>query len=188
MSVRLKMAGVRKAFGATQALDGVSFEVGAGEVHALIGENGAGKSTLMKVLSGVYAPDAGSIELDGAPFLPRDPLHARRGGIAMIYQELNLAPHLSVEENILLGSEPARGGWILPSERRRLAVRALAELHHEQIPPGTPVHRLTIAEQQIVEIARALVGSPRVLIMDEPTSSLTRVDAENLLAGCGRGA
>ncbi len=180
------MQGVRKAFGATQALDGVSFEVAPGEVHALIGENGAGKSTLMKVLSGVFAPDEGSIELDGRPFVPETPLHARESGIAMIYQELNLAPHLSVEENILLGSEPARFGWVDRRARRELARRALAELHHEQISPDTPVQRLTIAEQQLVEIARALIGQPRVIIMDEPTSSLSQVDAENLFAVIGR--
>src|ERR1044071_447239 len=108
MNSRLRMAGVQKAFGATRALRGVSLEVGPGEVHALIGENGAGKSTLMKVLSGPYTPDAGQIELEGQPFVPNDPLHARRCGIAMIYQELNLAPHLSVEENILLGCAPSR--------------------------------------------------------------------------------
>jgi len=179
------MHGVRKAFGATQALDGVSFTVEPGEVHALIGENGAGKSTLMKVLSGVFPPDEGRIELDGRPFVPENPLHARRGGIAMIYQELNLAPHLSVEENIVLGSEPARFGWVNRKARREIARRALAQLHHDRIPPETPVHRLTIAEQQLVEIARALIGEPRVIIMDEPTSSLTQVDAENLFRVIG---
>jgi ribose transport system ATP-binding protein len=176
------MRGVRKAFGATQALDGVSFSVGPGEVHALIGENGAGKSTLMKILSGVFPPDAGALELDGRPLVPENPLHARRQGIAMIYQELNLAPHLSVEENILLGSEPSRFGWLQRRVRRDLARRALAELHHSQIPPDAPVQSLTIAEQQIVEIARALIGQPRVIIMDEPTSSLSQVDTENLFA------
>ena len=117
MSARLRMAGVRKSFGATHALKNVSFEVGHGEVHALIGENGAGKSTLMKVLSGAYRPDAGQIQLDGEPFVPANPLHARHSGIAMIYQELTLAPHLSVEENILLGEEPARFGWLNRSRR-----------------------------------------------------------------------
>ena len=112
MTPRLKLTGIRKAFGATQALRGVTLEVAPGEVHALIGENGAGKSTLMKVLSGAHAADGGEIELDGQPFTPRDPLHARRCGVAMIYQELTLAPHLSVEENLLLGEEPARFGWI----------------------------------------------------------------------------
>jgi ribose transport system ATP-binding protein len=180
------MAGVRKAFGATQALKGVSFQVGPGEVHALIGENGAGKSTLMKVLSGAYQPDGGEIELEGTPFSPRDPLHARRCGIAMIYQELNLAPHLSVEENILLGEEPARLGWIRGGRRRDLARAALAELHHEGIPLEAAVQTRSIGEQQVVEIARALVGQPKVIIMDEPTSSLTQVDTENLFAVIGR--
>ena len=176
------MNGVRKSFGATHALRGVSFAVEPGEVHALIGENGAGKSTLMKILSGAYQPDGGTVELDGASFTPENPLHARRSGIAMIYQELTLAPDLSVEENILLGSEPSTGGWIHRGQRRELARRALAELQHGNIPLGAPVRELTIAGQQIVEIARALVGNPRVIIMDEPTSSLTQVDTENLFA------
>lgn len=177
---RLRMAGLAKRFGATQALKDVSLEVGAGEIHALIGENGAGKSTLMKVLSGAVQPDAGRIELDGERFRPRNPHHARQGGIAMIYQELNLAPHLSVEENILLGEEPARFGWLRRSRRRELARSALAELHHETIPLDAPVSACTVAQKQIVEIARALVGQPTVLIMDEPTSSLTEVDTQNL--------
>jgi ribose transport system ATP-binding protein len=186
MTSRLRMVAVQKAFGATRALRGVSFEVGAGEVHALIGENGAGKSTLMKVLSGAYTPDTGEIELEGQPFLPRDPLHARRCGIAMIYQELNLAPHLSVEENILLGEEPARFGWLNRGQRRAIARSALAELRHENIPLSAPVQTRSIAEQQVVEIARALIGRPKVIIMDEPTSSLTQVDTENLFAVIGR--
>ncbi len=103
---RLRMSAVQKSFGATRALRNVSFEVAAGEVHVLIGENGAGKSTLMKILSGALRPDAGIVELDGQPFVPDNPLHARRHGVAMIYQELTLAPHLSVEENILLGENP----------------------------------------------------------------------------------
>ncbi len=186
MTPRLQMSSVHKAFGATQALRGVSFSVGPGEVHALIGENGAGKSTLMKILSGAHAPDAGSLTLEGQPFEPENPLHARRSGIAMIYQELNLAPHLSVEENLLLGDEPARLGWIDRPRRRALARAALAELHHESIPLDAPVHSLTIAEKQLVEIARALLGAPKVIIMDEPTSSLTQVDAENLFAVIAR--
>src|SRR5687767_7254044 len=174
------MLGVQKRFGATQALRNVSLEVAHGEVHALIGENGAGKSTLMKVLSGACPPDAGSIELDGQPFVPANPHHARRCGIAMIYQELNLAPHLSVAENILLGCEPARFGWLQRRRRRELARTALAELGHESIPLEQTVNRLPIAEQQIVEIARALISQPKVLIMDEPTSSLAQTDAERL--------
>ena len=134
----------------------------------------------MKILSGALPPDAGVFELDGKPFVPSDPLHARRAGIAMIYQELSLAPHLTVEENILLGCEPTRLGWLRRGQRRELARAALAELRHETIPVGEPVGRLTIADQQVVEIARALVGAPKVIIMDEPTSSLTAVDAERL--------
>jgi ribose transport system ATP-binding protein len=183
---RLRMTAVRKSFGATRALKNVSFEVGPGEVHALIGDNGAGKSTLMKILSGAHHPDAGVIELEGQPFVPANPLHARRSGIAMIYQELTLAPHLSVAENILLGEEPARCGWLNRSRRRELARRALAELRHENIPLDAPVNSRTIAEQQIVEIARALIAEPKVLIMDEPTSSLTQVDTENLFNVIGR--
>jgi ribose transport system ATP-binding protein len=183
---RLKMAGVQKRFGATRALREVSFQVEPGEVHALIGENGAGKSTLMKILSGAYRADAGTIALDGAPFVPQNPWHSRQAGIAMIYQELTLAPDLSVEENILLGSEPATCGWLHRGRRRALARQALAELHHDNIPLEIPVQRLPIAEQQVVEIARALVGNPKVLIMDEPTSSLTQVDTENLFAVIGK--
>jgi ribose transport system ATP-binding protein len=183
---RLRMTGVRKSFGATRALKNVSFEVAPGEAHVLIGENGAGKSTLMKILSGAHPPDAGQIELDGKPFVPANPLNARRSGVAMIYQELTLAPHLSVEENILLGEEPARLGWLNRSRRRELARNALAELRHQNIPLEAPVKNRSIAEQQIVEIARALVGRPKVVIMDEPTSSLTQADTENLFAIIGR--
>src|SRR3989442_3354427 len=154
MTSRLRMAGVRKSFGATVALKNVSFEVEPAEVHALIGENGAGKSTLMKILSGACQPDDGQIELDGLPLVPANPLHARRCGIAMIYQELNLAPHLSVEENILLGSEPAIFGWLNRSRRRDLARQALAELHRDSIPLEAPVNTLSIAAQPVVEIAR----------------------------------
>src|SRR5687767_2861022 len=177
---RLKIRGIRKSFGSTHALRNVSLEVRPGEVHAVIGENGAGKSTLMKILSGAYQPDSGEIFLNGELFAPRDPLHARRKGIEMIYQELNLAPDLSVEENILLGVEPSRFGWLNRKERRRKAQQVLAELHHRDIPLDVPVHNCSIAEKQMVEIARALLGSPQVLIMDEPTSSLTQVDMENL--------
>src|SRR5580704_12654826 len=145
-ALRLRMTAVRKSFGATRALKNVAFEVAPGEVHVLIGENGAGKSTLMKILSGAHQPDAGTVELDGQPFAPANPLHARRGGVTMIYQELTLAPDLSVEENILLGEEPSRCGWLNRSRRRELARQALAELHHEQIPLDTAVHDRTLAE------------------------------------------
>ncbi len=178
--MRLQMRGVSKRFGATPALNDVNFEINAGEVHALIGENGAGKSTLMKILSGAYSPDAGKITLEGKAFTPGNPLHARKAGIAMIYQELNLAPHLNAEENILLGKEPSRFGWLNPAKRRQLAQEALDKLNHPHLPLDKPVHLLSLAEQQVIEIARACIGSAHLLIMDEPTSSLTRVDVQNL--------
>jgi len=178
MTPRLRMAGVRKAsrHGRSQ---NVSFEVEPAEVHALIGENGAGKSTLMKILSGAYKPDGGQIELDGQPFVPRDPLHARRCGIAMIYQELNLAPISAPRETILLGEEPHRFGWLNRSRRRALAHQALGELHHDNIPLDAPVNQLTIAEQQIVEIA-ARSSVRQGDHHGRATSSLAQADAENL--------
>ncbi len=179
---RLEMRGVRKRFGATVALDGVDLTVGAGEAHALLGENGAGKSTLMKVLSGAYQPDEGEMRLDGRPYRPRDPLDGRRTGVAMIYQELSLARHLSVEENVLLGMEPARWGFLGLREIRARALDALAQLRHPEIRPDQRAGSLTIAQQQIVEIARAVAIGCRVLVLDEPTSSLTLQDAEQLFA------
>jgi ribose transport system ATP-binding protein len=174
------MEGVCKRFGATVALDSVDLSVEAGEVHALIGENGAGKSTLMKVLSGAIAPDAGSLWLDGSSFRPQHPLEARRAGVTMIYQELSLCPHLSVEENILLAVEPARFGFIKGREVRDRARRALEQLEHPEIRPDVPVGGLPIAQQQLVEIARALAIGCRVLVLDEPTSSLAEDDVKVL--------
>ena len=182
----LRLSGVQKAFGATRALRGVSLEIARGEVHALIGENGAGKSTLMKILSGAHAPDAGTLELGGQPYMPESPHDARLQGVAMIYQELNLALHLSAEANILLGAEPARGGWIDRRASRERARAALDLLGHGSLPLDRLAGRFSIAEQQVIEIARALLTQPQVLIMDEPTSSLTQADTEKLFATIGR--
>ncbi len=176
------MRGVHKRFGATQALRGVDLAVCAGEVHALIGENGAGKSTLMKVLSGAHRPDQGQMWLDGARYSPRKPLDARQRGVVMIYQELSLAPHLSVMENILLGIEPAVGPWIRWGEVRRRALAALGEIGIGEMAPETEVRSLPPAKRQMVEIARAVAVQSRVLVLDEPTSSLTRRDIEKLFA------
>lgn len=178
----LRMEGVRKRFGATVALDGVDLAVNAGEVLALVGENGAGKSTLMKVLSGAYRPDEGRMWLDGVLYEPRDPLDARRAGVAMIYQELSLAPDLTVAENILLGMEPVRGPLLQRAEVRRRASEAMAQIGHPEIPLQKPVARLSVAERQLVEVARAVAIGSRVLVLDEPTSSLTRQDIERLFA------
>ena len=174
------MRGVRKAFGATQALDGVDLSVAAGEICGLVGQNGAGKSTLMSILSGALATDAGELRLDGVPFRPKSPLEARRAGVAMIYQELSLAPHLSVMENVVLGMEPARAGVVQWQRVRATAQDALAELHHPEIAPEATVGSLSLAEQQLVEIARALAVGCRVLVLDEPTSSLAQEDVRRL--------
>src|SRR5262245_45134036 len=161
---RLEMRGVRRSFGATKALHGVELTVAPGEVMALVGENGAGKSTLMKILSGAIPPDEGTMLLDGAEYQPRNPLHARQSGVAMIYQELALAPHLSVMENILLGIEPTRGPLMHWTETRRRAAAALAEVGLESVAPDVEVRRLSIAQQQLVEIARAVALESRVLV------------------------
>jgi ribose transport system ATP-binding protein len=176
----LRMQGIRKSFGAVQALCGVDFAVRAGEVHAIVGENGAGKSTLMKIVSGALSADAGTIDYEGKPFAPRSPAHARRSGIAMIYQELMLAPHLSVAENITLGVEPQRFGWL--RDALTDVKRTLEALGHGHIDPAAPVRSLGVGEQQIVEIARALLLDARLIIMDEPTSSLSAQDVEALFA------
>jgi ribose transport system ATP-binding protein len=176
------MRGVRRSFGATKALRGVELSVAPGEVMALVGENGAGKSTLMKILSGAIPPDEGQMFLDGAAYVPGNPLHARKSGVAMIYQELALAPHLSVMENILLGIEPSRGPLMNWPEMKRRSAAALAEVGLADIAPETQVRRLAIAQQQLVEIARAVALDCRVLVLDEPTSSLTAKDIEKLFA------
>jgi ribose transport system ATP-binding protein len=184
--VRLRLAGIQKSFGATRALKSVSLEIAPGEVHALIGENGAGKSTLMKVLSGAHTADAGTMELSGKSYQPENPHDARLKGVAMIYQELNLALHLSAQENILLGAESASGGWIDKKTSRERARAALALLGHESLDLDRRAGEFSIAEQQIIEIARALLIQPQVLIMDEPTSSLTQTDTEKLFITIGR--
>jgi ribose transport system ATP-binding protein len=171
---------VTKTFGATKALDGVSLAVDAGEVHALIGENGAGKSTLMKVLSGVYRPESGTMLLGGSAYAPRSPREARAAGVAMIYQELALAPHLSVEANVMLGQERARAGWIRRSEQRAVVSGVLGLLDHPEIRPEVVVGELSVGAQQLVEVARALASRARLIVFDEPTSSLSEHDATRL--------
>jgi ribose transport system ATP-binding protein len=182
----LRLTGITKSFGATHALRGVSLEIAPGEVHALIGENGAGKSTLMKILSGAHAADAGTMELAGVPYAPTDPHDARLKGVAMIYQELNLALHLTAEENILLGAESTRAGWIDRKASRERARAALAQLGHASLDVTRPAGSFSIATQQVIEIARALLTKPQVLIMDEPTSSLTQADTERLFEAIAR--
>jgi ABC-type sugar transport system ATPase subunit len=173
--------GISKRFGGVTALDGVDFELRQGEIHALLGENGAGKSTLIKILGGIHIPEAGTINIEGQTEPIRKVADADRCGIRIIHQELSLAPNLTVAENIYLGSEPRRFGLL---DRRRLNAAAealVASLGLRALSPVTrTVSKLTIAHQQLVEIARALSTRVRILVLDEPTSSLSETEAEAL--------
>ena len=180
--MRLQLHAVSKSYGPTRALQEVHLEVAAGEIHALLGENGAGKSTLMKIVSGAERPDSGQMRLDGYPFTPRDPLIARAAGVSMIYQELTILPHLSAQDNILLGTETGFGGWIHRGRQRELARKALAEIQSEDIPFDVPAGSLPVGQQQRIEIARALFIEPKVLILDEPTSTLSQSETRRLFA------
>jgi ribose transport system ATP-binding protein len=174
------MKNITKRFGATLALDAVDFILEKGEVHALIGENGAGKSTLVKILSGALKQDSGKMYLWDSPYLPSSPLEGRNKGISMIYQELNLAPHLTVRENIMLGREPHKGGFLRRKEMREKVKEVLDFIHHPEISLDIRVKRLSVGARQLVEIARALVNEAGILVMDEPTSSLSQEDSLRL--------
>ncbi|TMI75974.1 MAG: sugar ABC transporter ATP-binding protein [Bacillati bacterium ANGP1] len=176
----LEMKGITKSFPGVRALQDVSLEVGAGEVHALVGENGAGKSTLIRILGGIYPRDAGQILLRGLPVEVASPTHARQLGISIIHQELNQVPALSVAENIFLGREPRRvGGLVDWDEIYARAGRLLADLG-VSIDPRRRLGTLTVAEQQLVEIAKALSADAAVVVMDEPTAPLTLEETERL--------
>ena len=170
----LNATGISKAFPGVQALQNVNLHIDRGEVLAVVGENGAGKSTLMKILAGVYTPDAGGIEIDGKAVNLRTVKDAEHLGIVLIHQELNLAEHLDVAGNIFLGREPTWGGFLgLLSSRIYDESAVITKRLGLQISPRTLVRRLSIGQQQLVEIARALSLKSRLLILDEPTSSLT---------------
>ncbi len=176
------MHGIRKAFPGVVALDGVDLTLDAGEVHMLLGENGAGKSTLMKILSGAYRMDAGEIRVQGRVVDIQSPRDALALGIRVIYQELNLVPHLSVAENIFLGAAPTRGLGVI--DWRRLSDTASGLLNDlgMDIAPATLLHRLSLAQRQMVEIAKALKDQASILVMDEPTSALTSREVDQLFA------
>jgi len=176
----LSMRGISKAFGGVKALNEVDLDVRKGEVHALIGENGAGKSTLMKILSGALKADSGEMALNGSPYKPRNPLHARQIGISMVYQELTLALHLTVEENLMLGIEKNKFGLINRQAYASRIKEALHTLRHPDLIPQAKVMDLSPAARQLVEIARGLITDTMVFVLDEPTSSLSRLDAEHL--------
>ena len=180
MATLLQLRGVHKLFGPTIALAGVDLEVHPGEVHAVIGENGAGKSTLLNILAGAIRPDQGQMTLGGAPYRPLGPPAARQAGIAYIHQELSLCPHLSVAENILMGVEPSKAGWLKGPAMLDRTKALLESFGRADLDPQSRVSRLSPASQQVVEICRALAWNPRVILMDEPTSSLQRDNVERL--------
>jgi ABC-type sugar transport system ATPase subunit len=181
LAALLSMQDVSKSFPGVQALDGVTLEVGRGEILGLIGENGAGKSTLMKILSGVYPMDSGAIFLDGESVQIHNPHQGQALGISIIYQEFNLMPNLSVMENIFVGREFGRYGLVDRATLRR-ATQALLDRLGVRLSPDAIVRDLSVAEQQMVEIAKALSLKVRVIIMDEPTSALTDTEVQHLLA------
>jgi ribose transport system ATP-binding protein len=178
----LTLREIKKKFGATVALDGVNLALEKGEVHALIGENGAGKSTLMNVLSGALRSDGGAMQLNERSFVPVNTLDARKNRIALIHQELSLAPHLSVAENIMMGMENSRFGWLDRKSLNRRALEVLKNFNHPDIRPETVVGNLSIAAQQVVEICRAIAAKAEIILMDEPTSSLPRDDVQHLFS------
>ncbi|MEO6855413.1 MAG: sugar ABC transporter ATP-binding protein [Rhodoferax sp.] len=179
--VLLRLDGITKRFPGVLALDGVSLEVRAGEVHAVCGENGAGKSTLMKIISGQYQPDAGALHYRGAVCQFHTPAESEAAGIAIIHQELNLVPHLTVAENIFLAREP-RKGWLIDQAKLRRDAQQCLDRLGLAIAPDRLVKTLSVAQQQMVEIAKALSLNAQVLIMDEPTSSLTETETAQLFA------
>ena len=178
----LFLKGISKSFGPTIALDGVDLELRRGEVHALIGENGAGKSTLMNIIAGSLRPDRGTMEIQDQPYSPSNPLDARTHGIALIHQELSLCPHLSVAENVLMGIESSRFGWLNRDQLIARTNEVLKTFHHTDIRPEKRVGDLSVAARQIVEISRAIAARARIILMDEPTSSLQREDVEHLFS------
>lgn len=178
-AVLLEVRGVSKAFPGVQALTEVDLTVARGEVHALLGENGAGKSTLLKILAGAQSPDSGTIRFDGAPIVLQSPLHAQDVGIVTIYQEFNLVPNLSVAENVMIGREPRRGPFV-DWAAMRSATSAQTRRVGLELDPGKLVKDLWVAEQQMVEIAKALSMQAKLVIMDEPTSALSDAELQKL--------
>ena len=177
----LEMQGIDKSFPGVQALRDVSLALRRGEVLGIVGENGAGKSTLIKVLGGAHLPDRGQIFLDGKPVLFRSPSAAQQAGISIIYQEFNLIPDLTVRENMFLGREQTRGGFIRAAREQQEA-HELFEKLGLSIDPETRCRALTVAQQQMVEIAKALLVNARILVMDEPTAALTSQEVTHLMA------
>ncbi|MFL5674539.1 MAG: sugar ABC transporter ATP-binding protein [Chloroflexota bacterium] len=179
---RAELRGISKRFAATQALDDVSLDLAPGEVHALVGENGAGKSTLVKILAGVHQPDSGTIRLDGQDTQINGPAQARSLGIAVVHQEPRLFPDLTVAENVFIGHAPAGRFGVLDWGATRRAAQALFDELEVHLDVGAPVRGLSMADQQLIEIAKSLSVDARVLILDEPTASLSAHEVERLFS------
>ena len=179
MDCFFSLRGIDKHFPGVHALKGVDFDLSKGECVALLGENGAGKSTLIKVMGGAYRPDSGTIQLDGKEVSFHKPMDSLDEGIAIIYQEFNLVPGLSATENMFLGMEPSDYGWVRRSEEKRKAKEILARIGAD-VEPDTRCDQLTVAEKQLIEIAKALVRDARILVMDEPSAALTNQEVDKL--------
>src|SRR5215831_2485005 len=177
-----RMDGISKHYGGVRALENVGLTVERGSIHAALGENGAGKSTLIKIMSGVVRPDAGTMELEGKRVRFASPADAVRSGVVSIFQELSLVPDLTVAENICAPEPPRRFGLIDWRGQRRHAEGLLARVHCEDIHPNEIVRNLPLSRRQMIEIARALGRSPRLIILDEATSALTAADVERIYA------
>lgn len=179
--ILLRMEGIYKSFPGVQALSDARFDLRRGEVHALVGENGAGKSTMMKILGGIYYKDAGHIYLDGQEVDIHNPRMAQNLGISIVHQELNLMPHLTVAQNIFIGREPrAKISFIVDDKTTNQKTERLFEMLNLKLDPDTKVSDLTVAKQQMVEIAKALSFNAKILVMDEPTAALTDTEIEEL--------
>lgn len=190
--VILRMKDIDKSFQGVHALDHVSFDVRSGEVHALMGENGAGKSTLMKVLTGIYAKDSGTVTFEGREVEFRNPREAQEAGIVIVHQELNMIGHLTVAQNIFIGREPRKGIFIRDRQMNEAARQLFAQLRMD-IDPKETMSNLTVAKQQMCEIAKAISHEAKVIVFDEPTATLTETEIEQLFViirklrakGCG---
>lgn len=180
-SVLLKIEGAHKSFPGVKVLDDINVSFKAGEVHALIGENGAGKSTFMNILFGYYHAEEGKLIWNGEEIRIESPLEAQKTGIAMIHQENSLIPYLSVMDNIFLGHYPSGGGFVNKNELKRKAQKLLEELEIDNIQEETIVERLSVAQKQLIEIAKALSTNPKLIMMDEPTAALTSKETETLM-------
>ncbi len=178
----LEMKHITKVFPGVKALDDMSFNLKAGEVHVLIGENGAGKSTLMKILAGAYSPDAGELLIEGKKVTKFTPIAAQKNGIGIIYQEFNLIPYLSVAENIFIDHMPKKAGFIVDKKRMHIEAKKLLDSMKMNVDTYALANSIPVAQQQMVEVAKALTHDIKVLIMDEPTASLSDVEIEQLFA------